>query len=68
MFSFLRKMAMTFDPSIFPYILSGAEYLVAGHSDRKHGRLLVNMKSLVKPWSASLGRKVLTLLKKECNW
>lgn len=62
---------MTFDPfSVFPFptIPPGAEYLVAGHSDRKHGRLLVNMKSLVKPWSASLGRKVLTLLKKECNW
>lgn len=44
------------------------EYLVAGHSDRKQGRLLVNMKSFVKPWKASLGRKVLTLLKKDCNW
>lgn len=47
---------------------SGVEYLVAGHSDRKQGRLLVNMKSFVKPWKASLGRKVLTLLKKDCNW
>lgn len=46
----------------------GVEYLVAGHSDRKQGRLLVNMKSFVKPWKASLGRKVLALLKKDCNW
>lgn len=47
---------------------SGVEYIVAGHSDRKQGRLLVNMKSFVKPWKASLGRKVLSLLKKDCNW
>lgn len=47
---------------------SGVEYVVAGHSDRKQGRLLVNMKSFVKPWKASLARKVLTLLKKDCNW
>ncbi|KAF7648874.1 hypothetical protein LDENG_00150140 [Lucifuga dentata] len=51
-----------------PILNPGAEYLVAGHSDRKQGRLLVNMKSFVKPWKASLGRKVLTLLKKDCNW
>lgn len=44
------------------------EYLVAGHADRKRGHLLVNMKSLVKPWTATLGRKVLALLKKDCNW
>lgn len=47
---------------------SGVEYLVAGHTDRKQGRLLVNMKSFVKPWKASLGRKVVTLLRKDCNW
>ncbi|TMS03106.1 Netrin-4 [Larimichthys crocea] len=51
-----------------PILNPGVEYIVAGHSDRKHGRLLVNMKSFVKPWKASLGRKVLTLLKKDCNW
>lgn len=61
----IRKTVNLFPSPIMP---TGAEYLVAGHSDRKRGRLLVNMKSLVKPWSASLGRKVLTLLKKECNW
>uniref|UniRef100_A0A3Q3JLZ6 Netrin-1 n=1 Tax=Monopterus albus TaxID=43700 RepID=A0A3Q3JLZ6_MONAL len=51
-----------------PILNPGVEYLVAGHSDRKQGRLIVNMKSFVKPWNASLGRKVLTLLKKDCNW
>ncbi|XP_067110678.1 netrin-4 isoform X1 [Osmerus mordax] len=51
-----------------PILNPGEEYLVAGHSDRKQGRLLVNMKSFVKPWRASLGRKVLTLLKKDCTW
>ncbi|CAN9508481.1 unnamed protein product [Ophioblennius macclurei] len=51
-----------------PILNPGAEYLVAGHSDRKQGRLLVNMKSLVKPWKASLGRKALALLRKDCNW
>ncbi|XP_037318073.2 netrin-4 [Pungitius pungitius] len=51
-----------------PILNPGLEYLMAGHSDRKQGRLLVNMKSFVKPWTASLGRKVLALLKKDCNW
>ncbi|XP_061523171.1 netrin-4 [Phycodurus eques] len=51
-----------------PILNPGAEYLVAGHADRKRGHLLVNMKSFVKPWTSSLGRKVLTLLKKDCNW
>uniref|UniRef100_A0A3Q3ANE1 Netrin 4 n=1 Tax=Kryptolebias marmoratus TaxID=37003 RepID=A0A3Q3ANE1_KRYMA len=51
-----------------PILNPGGEYLVAGHSDRKQGRLLVNMKSFVKPWKASLGRKVLALLRKDCNW
>ncbi|XP_054624127.1 netrin-4 [Dunckerocampus dactyliophorus] len=51
-----------------PILNPGVEYLVAGHADRKQGHLLVNMKSFVKPWKASLGRKVLTLLKKDCNW
>ncbi|KAM6985681.1 netrin-4 [Aplochiton taeniatus] len=51
-----------------PILNPDVEYLVAGHSDRKKGRLLVNMKSFVKPWRASLGRKVLALLTKDCNW
>ncbi|KAL0962909.1 hypothetical protein UPYG_G00347010 [Umbra pygmaea] len=51
-----------------PILNPGGEYLVAGHGDRKQSRLIVNMKSFVKPWTASLGRKVLTLLKKDCTW
>ncbi|XP_077449964.1 netrin-4 isoform X1 [Stigmatopora argus] len=51
-----------------PILNPGAEYLVAGHADRRRGHLLVNMKSFVKPWTSSLGRKVLALLKKDCNW
>ncbi|XP_059905325.1 netrin-4-like [Gadus macrocephalus] len=51
-----------------PILNPGAEYLVGGHSDRKAGRLLVNMKSLVLPWKASLGRKLLPLLRKDCSW
>ncbi|XP_004083319.1 netrin-4 [Oryzias latipes] len=51
-----------------PILNPGVEYLVAGYLDRKQGHLLVNMKSFVKPWKASLGRKVLTMLKKDCNW
>lgn len=51
-----------------PILNPGLEYLVAGHMDRKQDHLLVNMKSFVRPWKASLGRKVLSLLKKDCNW
>ncbi|KAG7267861.1 hypothetical protein CRUP_023877 [Coryphaenoides rupestris] len=51
-----------------PILNPGAEYLVAGHWDSKRSRLMVNMKSLVKPWSASLARKLLTLLRKDCYW
>lgn len=51
-----------------PILNPGLEYLVAGHMDRKQDHLLVNMKSFVKPWKASLGRKVLSLLKKDCSW
>lgn len=51
-----------------PILNPGGEYLVAGHADRKQNRLIVNMKSFVKPWRASLGRKVLTLMKKDCTW
>ncbi|XP_076153149.1 netrin-4 [Alosa pseudoharengus] len=49
-----------------PVLYPGVEYLVAGHSDRKKGRLLVNMKSFVKRWTTSLGRKVLHVLKHSC--
>ncbi|KAL2102585.1 hypothetical protein ACEWY4_001753 [Coilia grayii] len=50
-----------------PVLYPGVEYLVAGHVDRKKGRLLVNMKSFVKRWSANLGRKVLQLLTHTCT-
>ncbi|KAG7456299.1 hypothetical protein MATL_G00250280 [Megalops atlanticus] len=51
-----------------PILNPGAEYLVAGHEDRRKGRLIVNMKSFVKPWRASLGRKALQFLKTDCKW
>ncbi|RXM97946.1 Netrin-4 [Acipenser ruthenus] len=46
----------------------GMEYLVAGHMDRRMGRLIVNMKSFVKPWKPDLGRKVMQFLKTDCKW
>lgn len=46
---------------------SGTEYVVAGHQDMKSRRLMVNTKSLVKPWKSSLGRKFLHILKKDCG-
>ncbi|KAL7876122.1 hypothetical protein AOLI_G00110850 [Acnodon oligacanthus] len=49
-----------------PVLYPGEEYLVAGHENVKKGRLLVNSKSLVKPWRASLSRRVLHLRAK-CN-
>ncbi|KAI4905064.1 hypothetical protein NFI96_016048 [Prochilodus magdalenae] len=49
-----------------PVLYPGEEYLVAGHEDVRKGRLLVNTKSLVKPWKANLSRKVLQLHSK-CN-
>lgn len=45
----------------------GSEYLVAGHEDWKTNKLMVNTKSLVKPWKSSLGRKFLHILKKDCG-
>ncbi|MGH0121600.1 UNVERIFIED_CONTAM: hypothetical protein FKN15_006577 [Acipenser sinensis] len=45
----------------------GTEYLVAGHEDRRMGRLIVNMKSFVKPWKPDLGRKVMQFLKTDCK-
>ncbi|XP_026877602.2 netrin-4 [Electrophorus electricus] len=49
-----------------PVLYPGVEYLVAGHEDVRRGRLLVNMKSLVKPWRTSLSHRVLQLLKTKC--
>ncbi|XP_066537522.1 netrin-4 isoform X2 [Hoplias malabaricus] len=49
-----------------PVLYPGKEYLVAGHKDVRNGHLLIGTKSLVKPWRASLSRKVLQLHAK-CN-
>ncbi|CAB1313377.1 unnamed protein product [Coregonus sp. 'balchen'] len=46
---------------------AGSEYLVGGHEDWRMGHLLVNTKSLVKPWRPSLGLKLLHLLNKHCS-
>ncbi|XP_033887899.2 netrin-4-like isoform X3 [Acipenser ruthenus] len=51
-----------------PILNPGMEYLVAGHMDRRMGRLIVNMKSFVKPWKPDLGRKVMQFLKTDCKW
>ncbi|NXX42423.1 NET4 protein, partial [Tricholaema leucomelas] len=50
-----------------PILNPGLEYLVAGHEDVRTGRLVVNMKSFVHPWKSALGRKVLEILKRDCN-
>ncbi|XP_064011021.1 netrin-4 isoform X2 [Pogoniulus pusillus] len=50
-----------------PILNPGLEYLVAGHEDVQTGRLVVNMKSFVHPWKSALGRKVLEILKRDCN-
>ncbi|NXU17801.1 NET4 protein, partial [Pardalotus punctatus] len=50
-----------------PILNPGLEYLVAGHEDIRTGRLIVNMKSFVHQWKSALGRKVLEILKKDCN-
>ncbi|MBN3299678.1 NET4 protein, partial [Amia calva] len=50
-----------------PILNPGMEYLVAGHEDRKLGRLVVNMKSFVKLWKPNLGRKVMQFLKNDCK-
>lgn len=46
---------------------SGLEYLVAGHEDVRTGKLVVNMKSFVQHWKPALGRRVMHILKKECQ-
>ncbi|XP_036961720.1 netrin-4-like [Acanthopagrus latus] len=50
-----------------PILNPGFEYVVAGHEDWKTGRLMINTKSLVKPWKPSLGRKFLHILRKDCG-
>ncbi|XP_032654514.1 netrin-4 isoform X2 [Chelonoidis abingdonii] len=45
----------------------GLEYLVAGHEEVRTGKLIVNMKSFVHQWKSALGRKVLEILKRDCN-
>lgn len=50
-----------------PILNPGLEYLVAGHEDVRTGRLIVNMKSFVHQWKSALGRKVLEILKRNCN-
>ncbi|NWI89504.1 NET4 protein, partial [Pitta sordida] len=50
-----------------PILNPGLEYLVAGHEDIRTGRLVVNMKSFVHQWKSALGRKVLEILKRDCN-
>ncbi|NWQ83039.1 NET4 protein, partial [Columbina picui] len=50
-----------------PILNPGLEYLVAGHEDVRTGRLIVNMKSFVHQWKSALGRKVLEILKTDCN-
>ncbi|XP_056197392.1 netrin-4 isoform X7 [Falco biarmicus] len=50
-----------------PILNPGLEYLVAGHEDIRTGRLIVNMKSFVQQWKSALGRKVLEILKRDCN-
>ncbi|XP_030117489.4 netrin-4 isoform X1 [Taeniopygia guttata] len=50
-----------------PILNPGLEYLVAGHEDVRTGRLIVNMKSFVHQWKSTLGRKVLEILKRNCN-
>ncbi|XP_056137646.1 netrin-4-like [Lampris incognitus] len=50
-----------------PILNPGSEYIVAGHEDRKTGRLTINPKSLVKPWKSSLGQKLALILRRDCG-
>uniref|UniRef100_A0A4W3J836 Netrin-1 n=1 Tax=Callorhinchus milii TaxID=7868 RepID=A0A4W3J836_CALMI len=50
-----------------PVLNPAMEYLVAGHEDVRSGRLVVNMKSFVQPWKADLGRRVIHILKTDCQ-
>ncbi|XP_046890659.1 netrin-4-like [Hypomesus transpacificus] len=47
-----------------PILNPGSEYIVAGHEDWRTGHLLVNTKSLIKPWSQR--HKLHPLLVKDC--
>ncbi|XP_024136655.1 netrin-4 [Oryzias melastigma] len=47
-----------------PILNPGSEYIVAGHEDWNTGRLLINNKSLVKPWKPTLVRKILNICRK----
>ena len=69
----LRKTKMNTEQSkekgiicLPPLVLSGLEYLVAGHEDLRTGKLIVNMKSFVQHWKPALGRRVLHILKRAC--
>ncbi|XP_043943568.1 netrin-4 [Protopterus annectens] len=50
-----------------PVLNPGKVYVVAGHEDVKRGKLIVNTKSFVKPWTPHLTRKVLHILKNYCK-
>ncbi|NXP75678.1 NET4 protein, partial [Ramphastos sulfuratus] len=50
-----------------PILNPGLEYLVAGHEDVRTNRLVVTMKSFVHQWKSDLGRRVLEILKRDCN-
>ncbi|XP_012994341.3 netrin-4 [Esox lucius] len=50
-----------------PLLNPGSKYLVAGHMSWRTGSLLVNTRSLVKPWRPSLGSKLLHLLNQHCG-
>ncbi|XP_029008547.1 netrin-4-like [Betta splendens] len=50
-----------------PLLNPGSTYVVAGHEDWKSGRLIVNTRSLVKPWKLSLGHKLMHILRNDCS-
>lgn len=50
-----------------PILNPGVDYLVAGHEDRRTGRLVINMKSFVKPWKTSLAQKMTHMIRKDCS-
>ncbi|KAM3870532.1 netrin-4-like [Diretmus argenteus] len=50
-----------------PILNPGSDYVVAGHENWRTGQLMVNTKSLVKPWKPSLGHKLLHILRKDCG-
>uniref|UniRef100_A0A8C6V727 Netrin 4 n=1 Tax=Neogobius melanostomus TaxID=47308 RepID=A0A8C6V727_9GOBI len=50
-----------------PILNPGLDYLVAGHEDRRTGRLVINMKSFVKQWKTSLAQKMMHMIRKDCG-